>query len=233
MEGTFDKAGARTYLDYVKKYVLVKIDEVFENIEEFFLEGEGEIEKDEVRQRTANSLLEFIQGPEAHQSVSLGDVMDNFVKLKDEPEIKILDADHPQEKLQKLEETVRKHFANRIGGDPDTTKLAERVASLHEAYKSVLDKRCSQEGRLKKWLRVIREGNDSFRKVYDNVWEEVGKQINAFYILDLHNIAVVGDNPVSVRVALNVGFVGTKNSSSAQLTHMLFVGYLQQGARRD
>ena len=233
MDGTFDKAEARAYLDNVKKHVSVEVDKVWPSIEEFILEGGGQIQQDEVRETTASSLLEFIQGPKAHHSVSLGNVMDSFVKLKDEPEIKRLDAEHPQEKLQDLEETVRKHFAKRIEGLLDTTKLDGRVASLHKAYASVLDKRCSQEGRLKKWLRVIREGNDSFRKVYDNVWEEVGKQINAFYILDLHNIAVVGDNPVSVRVALNVGFVGTKNSSSAQLTHMLFVGYLQQGARRD
>ena len=180
MEGTFSLAEARAYLDNVKKHVSGEVDEVLEKIEEYILEGGGHIEQDEVRKTTASSLLEFIQGPKAHHSVSLGDVMDSFVKLKDEPEIKRLDADHPQEKLQDLEETVRKHFAKRIEGLLDTTKLDGRVASLHKAYASVLDTRCSQKGRLKKWLSVIREGNDSFRKVYDNVWEEVGKRINAF-----------------------------------------------------
>ena len=106
--------------------------------------------------------------------------LDSFVKLKDEPEIKRLDADHPHEKLEDLEETVRTHFAKRIEGLLDTTKLDGRVASLHKAYASALDKRCSQEDRLRKWLSAIREGNDSFRKVYDNIWEEVGKRINAF-----------------------------------------------------
>ena len=180
MDGTFDKAEARAYLDNVKKHVSVEVDKVWPSIEEFILEGGGQIQQDEVRETTASSLLEFIQGPKAHHSVSLGNVMDSFVKLKDEPEIKRLDAEHPQEKLQDLEETVRKHFAKRIEGLLDTTKLDGRVASLHKAYASVLDKRCSQKGRLKKWLGVIREGNDSFRKVYDNIWEEVGRRINAF-----------------------------------------------------
>ena len=45
MDGTFDKAEARAYLDNVKKHVSVEVDKVWPSIEEFILEGGGRSSK--------------------------------------------------------------------------------------------------------------------------------------------------------------------------------------------
>ena len=101
--------------------------------------------------------------------VSLGAVLDNFIRLKDEPQVR----EHDDEPLKLIEETIRKHYVEGAEGVPDTSVLKERVEKLHDAYATVLRRRTREKGRLKKWSRVIRDGNDSFRKVYDNVWEQV------------------------------------------------------------
>lgn len=102
------------------------------------------------------------------RSVSLGEVLSNFLTLKDEPRVK-----EQSELLGPIEQNILNYYLDKGKDTPDTTDLAERVEKLHEAYAEALDRRATKKGRIKKWLQVFREGNDSFEKVYDGIWEEV------------------------------------------------------------
>ena len=140
------------------------------------------IKGEELHQVIVKSIINYVPKPKKtvaskflatklltrHRKVTLGVVLDNFVQLKYEPLVQKHD-----EPLELLEETIRKHYADGVEGEPDTRPLQGKVMELHHAYEDVLQKRTTERGRIKKWLRVIREGNDSFRKVYDNVWEQV------------------------------------------------------------
>lgn len=129
------------------------------------------VEYKQVHKVIMESIHKYFPAPADHSKekhVSLGAVLDKFVKLKDEPRVK------EQDKLLKpIEESIRVYYADGGKGTPDTSALAERVEKLHEAYAEALHRRTTKKGRIKEWLYVIREGNSSFRKVYNNVWEEV------------------------------------------------------------
>ena len=99
---------------------------------------------------------------------SLGTVLDKFVKLKDEPRVQEQDK-----QLVPIEEKICTYYMDGGKDTPDITELKDRVEKLHEAYVETLQRRVTQTGRIKEWLYVIREGRDSFEKVYDNVWKEV------------------------------------------------------------
>ena len=124
----------------------------------------------ELRQVMVKSFHEYLPDTAGHDkhNISLGAVLDGFVKLKEEPGV--LEQDEP---LKPIEEAIRKHYAAGADGAPDTSMLETRVDKLHEAYAEVLQRRTTKKGRIKEWLCVIREGNDSFRKVYDNIWQQV------------------------------------------------------------
>ena len=105
------------------------------------------------------------------KKTSLGDVLDKFVKLAEEPEIC-----KAYEPLQVIEETILKHYKDGAKHDPNASMLKQLklgAHKLHDAYSKVLKRRTTRKGRIKEWLHVIREGNDSFRNVYDKIWQEV------------------------------------------------------------
>ena len=136
-----------------------------------FTDAEQVVQAKEVHKVIVESIQNYAPQPEDHSKgthVSLGDVLDNFVKLKDEPRVKEQD-----EVLGPIEESIRTYYVDGGKGTPDSVELAERVQKLHEAYAEALHRRTTKKGRIKEWLHVIREGNDSFAKVYNNVWQEV------------------------------------------------------------
>ena len=136
-----------------------------------FADTEQTVPAKEVHKVIVESIKDYVPQSADHSKgshVSLGDVLDNFVKLKDEPRVKEQD-----ELLGPIEESIRTFYVNGGKGTPDSAELAERVQKLHEAYAEALQRRTTKKGRIKEWLHVIREGNDSFEKVYNNVWHEV------------------------------------------------------------
>ena len=124
----------------------------------------------QVHQVIVESIHNYLPKPAGHSNkhVSLGDVLDNFVKLKDEPRVQEQDK-----LLVPIEEKIRAHYADGAKGTPDSSAFAEVVAKLHEAYAEALHRRTTKKGRIKEWLHVVREGNESFQKVYNNIWQEV------------------------------------------------------------
>ena len=108
----------------------------------------------------------------AHKKkASLGTILDKFVKLADEP--KICDVYEP---MKGIEETIRKNYENRPQRVPDANLLKQLemgTRKLQDAYCKVLKKRTTEKGRIKEWLHIIREGNDSFRNIYDKIWQEI------------------------------------------------------------
>ena len=136
-----------------------------------FTDTKETVQAKEVHKVIVESIHNYLPQPDHSKGVhhvSLGDVLDNFVKLKDEPRVKEQD-----EVLGPIEESIRTYYVDGGKGTPDSTELAERVQKLHEAYAEALHRRTTKKGRIKEWLHVIREGNDSFQKVYNNVWQEV------------------------------------------------------------
>ena len=50
--------------------------------------------------------------------------------------------------------------------------LLTRSKLMEERYAVEIQARIEEPGRTLLWIRLCRAGNDSFRKVYDTVWEE-------------------------------------------------------------
>ena len=142
---------------------------ILQGAQALFVDAEQTITGKELRESIVGSIQNYLPKSASHtKHVSLGAVLDKFVKLKDEHRVQ--EQDKP---LLPIEENIRKHYESGADDIPDTTQLKNRVNKLHEAYAEVLKRRTTEEGRIKAWLHVVREGNNSFRKVYDNIWQEV------------------------------------------------------------
>ena len=113
-------------------------------------------------------------------------LLENYVTLKKDSRV----IEHDDHVLRLLEEQLRQN--------PDDvtaiTKLTIRQQKLLTAYRSVLTclplrflrqihtylfrcreviaERISAKGRTKKWLKIIKVGNDDFREVYETVWRK-------------------------------------------------------------
>ena len=145
---------------------------ILQSVKKMVVNTKQTIEGKELHQLMIKSIRGYLPdtaaGGKTKRKISLGAVLNKFVKLVDEPEVR-----EESEPLKVIEETICKHYAEGVEGVPDTSMLKLKVQKLHDAYSKVLKRRTTEKDRIKEWLHVIREGNDSFRKVYDNIWQQV------------------------------------------------------------
>ena len=82
------------YFDSVEKHLLDELKTARKIAQERIINNGGNITKENVRKMTTDCILEYACGHKADHDVSLGPILDKFVKLKDEPEVQKYDTKH-------------------------------------------------------------------------------------------------------------------------------------------